>query len=67
MEDKIGIEYKFDQGIQMTRQPTFFCTNTDQTVFVVASDMDCVYVNKNKDAKNSEIDIDKMYQVSCIK
>jgi hypothetical protein len=59
---QIIMMYKFD--VRLNRQPQFFQTNEDQTVLVVASPEDCLYIDLNKDM---ESDIDQMYQVSNIK
>ena len=52
----------------MLRQPTFFCTNVEQSIFVVASDMDCIYVNMHmQEAEKREVDIDREFNISLIK
>ena len=56
------VVYKFDT--KLNRQPQFFQTNEDQTVLVVASPEDCIYIDLDKDL---EVDIDQQYQVSNIK
>lgn len=62
------IVYRFKDGHEMKGQPTFFCTNEEQSIFVVASDMDCIYVNMNtEDESIKEIDIDHEHNISLIK
>lgn len=52
----------------MLKQPTFFCTNVEQSIFVVASEMDCIYVNMIAEEKSKkEVDIDKEFNISLIK
>lgn len=68
MKTKISILYQFKENNEMLRQPTFFCTNEEQSIFVVASDMDCIYVNMiSQDKENKEVDIDKEFHISSIK
>ena len=56
------VVYKFN--VMLNRQPQFFQTNEEQTVLVVASPEDCLYIDLDKDL---EVDIDQQYQVSNIK
>lgn len=51
---QIIVIYKYTE--QLNRQPQFFQTNEDQTIMVIASPEDCIYVDLNKDF---ELDVDQ--------
>ena len=45
-------------------QPQFFKTNDDQSIVIVSSNDDGLYIDMNKDL---EVDIDEEYQIANIK
>ena len=59
---QVIVIYKY--GGVLNRQPQFFQTNLDQSILVVASPEDCLYINLNEE---KEVDVDETYQVSSIK
>ena len=59
---QVIVIYKY--GAVLNRQPQFFQTNLDQSILVVASPEDCLYINLNEE---KEVDVDETYQVSSIK
>ena len=56
--------YKFKNPLK--RQPVNFDVNDDQTIFVIASADDGLYIN-NSDEQKVEVDIDELYNIGLIK
>ena len=54
--------FKFDDPL--LSQPNFFQMNSDQTIFVLSSDIDGIYVNIKTD---EQVDLDELYIISNIK
>ena len=63
------ILYEFSTDVRPSQQPTYFEMNTDQKIFMVASDWDCVYCNMNANSAEQFVlvDVDDMLNIKVIK
>lgn len=62
--ERIEVLFNFRSRHSLKQQPSFFTFNNDQSVFIVASSEDAVYVNLNN---NLELDLDAEYDIDVIK
>jgi len=62
MTGELETIYKFKEPLRV--QPQFFTTNDDQSIIIVSSEIDTIYVDI---PNQNEIDLDSEYEFSCIK